>query len=113
MNQEKLADSQRKKLFSKRNIDLGIVVLSLLLAAYLGWTPVNSVIFGIFIWIILNPLSSRLLAYPALIFLSVTPFLLVLERKGQAEEFALYAFYFLAMSVVMGISELHNKKEAK
>ena len=101
-------------MFSRRNIDIGITVFAIILGIYLGWGNMEILIFGIFIWSILKPISSRYMAIPALFFLSITPFLLILERKEKAEEFAIYAYYFLVLAVIMGIYEIQkDKKELK
>lgn len=99
------------KLFlTERNINIGVTIIGIALGVYLNWEVVEVVIFGIFIWSILEYIPSRILAIPALVFLSATPFLLILERKDRAEEFAIYAYYFLAMAVIMGIYELRREK---
>lgn len=102
-----------KKYLTRRNIDIAIVVLAILFGVYLGWKEIDTLIFAIFIWIILRPIQSRLLAFPALFFLSLTPFLLILKHEEQAEQFAIYAYYFLVMAVMMGIYEVRGGKTKK
>ena len=97
--------------FSKRNIDIGITVIAIVLGIYLGWGNMEILIFGIFIWSILRSISSQHMAIPALFFLSITPFLLILERKEKAEEFAIYAYYFLVLAVIMGIYEIRKDEK--
>ncbi|MCX6763202.1 MAG: hypothetical protein NTZ97_00495 [Candidatus Moranbacteria bacterium] len=98
-----------KKIFIKRNIDILFVAIAILMGAYFNWKIIEIIIFGIFIWIILNPVPSRLTAIPALGFLVVTPFLLIFKNQVLAEETAIYAYYFLIMSVVMGIYEIRKE----
>lgn len=99
------------KLFiTERNINIAVTIIGMALGVYLNWNVIEIMIFGIFIWSILEYIPSRILAIPALIFLSVTPFLLVLERKDRAEEFAIYAYYFLIMATIMGIYELKRER---
>ena len=109
MPEEKIERFNIKDALNRKNIDIGIVILSFVMGIYLGWDTINAVIFAIFIWIIINPIPSRYLAYPALLFLSITPFLLILDKKDKAEEFAIYAYYFLAMTVIMGIYEIRKE----
>ncbi len=100
-----------KLILTERNINIAFTIFGMAIGVYLNWEVVEVVIFGIFIWSVLEYIPSRILAVPALIFLAATPFLLVLERKDRAEEFAIYAYYFLAMTVIMGIYELRREKE--
>lgn len=94
---------------TRRNLHIAITFAALALGIFLDWNIVEVLIFGVFIWSILEYIPSRLLAIPALFFLSATPFLLILERKERAEEFAIYAYYFLVMTVIMGVREVNNK----
>ena len=97
-----------KKIFVKRNVDIFFTSIAVLMGAYLGWQVMEIIIFGIFIWIILNPVLSRITAIPALGFLILTPFLLIFKQQSLAEEVAIYAYYFLIMSVIMGIYEIRK-----
>jgi len=100
-----------KKIFIKRNIDIIITALAMLMGAYFDWKITEIVIFGIFIWIVLNPVSSRLMAIPALAFLIFTPFLLIFKKPLLAEESAIYAYYFLIMATLMGIYEVKKEEQ--
>lgn len=94
-----------------RKVDLGILFSGVLLGIFFGWNVVEIVIFLIFIWALIGPIVSRYLVWPALFFLSFTPILLSLGRKEQAEEYAIYAYYFFVMIVIRGIIELRAEKE--
>lgn len=94
-----------------RKLDMGFLLAGILLGVFFGWNIVEILIFSIFIWSIIGPIPSRYLAWPALFFLSFTPILLVLERKAQAEEYAIYAYYFLVMVVIRAIIEVRGEKE--
>lgn len=93
-----------------RKLDMGFLLVGILLGVFFGWNMVEVAIFVIFIWSIIGPIQSRHLAWPALFFLSFTPILLILGRKVQAEEFAIYAYYFLVMAVIRGIIEVRTEK---
>lgn len=95
---------------TERNINIAATIIGIAIGVYLDWEVMEILIFGIFIWSVLGHIPSRILAIPALIFLSIMPFLLVSGRKDRAEEFAIYAYYFLVITVIMGIYELRRDK---
>jgi len=99
------------KMWQQRKVDVLIVVAGVLFGAFFEWDLVEIFIFAIFLWSIVGPLSSRVLAVPALFFLSVTPLLLALGRDDQAEIFAVYAYYFLVMAVVRAIVEMRADEQ--
>jgi len=110
---KKIENFNFKALDAKRKTDLAFLLVAVLLGIYFDWGMPEIIIFAIFIGIIIHPISSRYLAWPALFFLSVTPFLLMLDRENRAEEFAIYAYYFLAMAVIRGIIETRQAQESE
>jgi hypothetical protein len=90
--------------------DISILAVSLALAIYLKWNVFEAVIFCVFVYIILRPLPSRYLAMPALFFLVLTPFFLVFKQEDIAEQSAIYCYYFLIMTVMMGIYEVRKDR---
>jgi hypothetical protein len=98
-------------LWRNRRTDAVILIAGVLLGAFFDWNIVEICIFLVFLWSILGPIPSRVLAVPALFFLSATPVLIALEREEQAETFAVYAYYFLAMAVIRGIVELRSDRD--
>ncbi|NCU41938.1 MAG: hypothetical protein EOM19_04430 [Candidatus Moranbacteria bacterium] len=96
-------------LWKERRLDILILFFGIFIGAFFEWNIVEIFIFVIFLWSILGPLSSRILAIPALFFLSATPILLMLSREEQAETFAVYAYYFLVMAVIRALWELRNE----
>ena len=99
-------------LWKDRRTDVLILVAGVLLGGYFGWDLAEIVVFLVFLWSILGPIPSRLLAAPALLFLAATPVLIALDRADEAESFAVYAYYFLAMAVIRGVVELRGKDES-
>jgi hypothetical protein len=89
------------------------ILLAIILGIFLNWGNIEILIFAIFIGIIIKPVSSRYLAIPALFFLALTPFLLIADREERAEEFAIYAYYFLIMAVIMGVYEVTRENRKK
>ena len=77
---------------------------------YFQWGIMNTLIFFVLIGIILRPVRSQILAFPALFFLVLTPFALILKFEAVAENLAIYAYYFLVLTVIMGIYELRSEK---
>ncbi len=106
-------DQILRHIWKERRLDIVILALGLFVGAYFQWNIVDTIVFLIFLWSFLGPIPSGFLAVPALFFLSVTPFLIAFDRKEQAESFAVYAYYFLAMAVIRGIAEVSREKEAK
>lgn len=90
-------------------MDIFTLFASALLGVIFDWNVVEISVFIVFISALLFSVPSRFLALPALFFLSMTPFLLLLDRKESAEEFAVYAYYFLVMAVVRGIIETRKE----
>jgi ABC-type proline/glycine betaine transport system permease subunit len=49
------------------------------------------------------------MALPALFFLILTPFALILKQDVIAENLAIYAYYFLVMTTIMGVREIRKE----
>ncbi len=99
-----------KSLLVNNKADILLFLSAIFLGLYFNWGNMEIIIFAIFISSILCPISSRLVAIPALFFLGLVPLLLALERAERAEEFAVYAYYFLVMAVIAGIYEVRSEK---
>jgi len=102
-----------KKISKKQIADILFVAIAIAMGFYFKWLWPDIVIFGVFIWIIINPVPSRLTAIPALGFLIITPFLLIFKKESWAEQTAIWAYYFLIMSVIMGIYEIRKEEKPK
>lgn len=110
--QEKIDEVERaKQFFRSRKKDVFFLVASVFFGIFLEWNIVEIAIFTILIWAILGPISVRILAAAALFFLSIVPFLLVLDREIQAEQYAVYAYYFLVIAVIRSIAELKGEEK--
>ena len=97
----------------RRKGEILFLVLGLFLGIYFDWAAVQILIFLIFLWSLLGPIASRYLAATALFFLVLTPVLLLLKRTERAEDFAIYAYYFLVMAVIRGIMEIREEKDSE
>ncbi len=99
-----------KKITSKKILNICIFLAGLGMGVYFRWGIMNTFIFCIFIGIILKPVSSRILVFPALFFLILAPFALIFKKDIIAENFAIYAYYFLIMATIMGIYEIRENE---
>ena len=97
----------------RRKYDVACMVAGAFLGIWFDWTTVEILIFLVFLWSILGPITSRFLAIPALFFLVTVPVLLTLKRDDRAEEFAIYAYYFLVMAVIRAIIEVRKEEKEK
>lgn len=108
-----LHDNKLDQYLTKKYFDYGLIAFSLLLGFYLRWNMQNVFVFSFVIWIILNPISSKLLARAALYFLVFVPLLLIMRRDDRAEQFAILAYYFLILTVIMAIVEFKKEQKRK
>lgn len=99
--------------FEERKIDLLFLVCGAALGIIFDWTIVEIIIFLCFLWSFLGPISSRLLAGFAVFFLLFVPIFLVFDRMDRAEEFSVYMYYFLVMTVIRAIIELRMEERKK
>jgi hypothetical protein len=100
-----------KALLTRRNGDKLFLGLSVVAGVYLKLGPIEVLILAFFIWIILNPVSSKYPAMAMVGFLMATPLLLIFKQGVMAEQTAIYAYYFLVMTVIMGIYEIREDKQ--
>lgn len=97
--------------FVRRKRDMSILLAGIVFGIALDWMLVDIALFALFLWSIVGPIASRWLAIPALFFLAFTPLLLFLDREKRAEEFAVYAYYFLVMAVIRGLIEARSEHQ--
>jgi hypothetical protein len=100
-----------KKIIRKPAIDTLLIALVIAMSLFLHWKISEIAVFSLFIWIILNPISSHYLASVAIFFLILTPIFLVSGKSIIADQLAIYAYYFLIMTVIMGIYEFKKDNE--
>ncbi|MDH4330670.1 MAG: hypothetical protein OEV93_03910 [Candidatus Moranbacteria bacterium] len=100
-----------KKLLVENKKDITLVLCAVALGIFYGWSNMEVIIFALFVSSILKPVPMRFFAAIALFFLILTPVLLILERNLRAEEFAVYSYYFLIMTVIMGLIEIRKDKK--
>ena len=101
--------SVAKKISPKNAVDILFIGIVVTMGLFLDWKVTEIVVFSLFIWIILNPISSRYLAAVAIFFLILTPISLVSGKIIIADQLAVHAYYFLIMTVMMGVYELRKE----
>jgi len=98
-----------KQYLNRRIINYAIVFFSFILGMYLNIPVTTSIVLSGFIWLILNPVPIKKLAYLPLIFIAISLALMVLRRKVASEEFAIYAFYALVLLAAYVINSYFKK----
>ncbi|MCX6781630.1 MAG: LytR C-terminal domain-containing protein [Candidatus Magasanikbacteria bacterium] len=89
--------------FKEHIVKTGIAITILITVYLLSGNIFLSFIIGLAIAILLLGWDSRVFVGLGLIFLITCPFLLAYEKKSLAEEMAVYAYYMLALGVVLQI----------
>ena len=82
-----------------------LFVIGLAVGAYYLWGLSSSLLWGLFLIFLFCAWDSRVIASLALVCLSACPVLLHLKMDKTAEEIAVYAYFFLVMTVVLQIFE--------
>ncbi|MFH1744581.1 MAG: LytR C-terminal domain-containing protein [bacterium] len=88
------------------------ILLIIILFLFLIWKSnielfIFSMIFFIFL---LYNWNSRILGWPISLFLASCPFFLMAKKQDLAEQMAIYAYYFLIITVILQIIELIKKE---
>ncbi len=87
-----------------------ILFIGFLFGAFLDWPAVEITIFLIFLWAILKSLRSEIFIVAAFFLFTVIPVFLFFKKPERAEEFSVYAYYFLVIAVIRAIIEVRNEK---
>ncbi len=100
----------KRDIFKKK---LQTILLVIILALMLMWKASYEAIalWMLFFSFLFYDWENRIIAGLALLSLASCPFLLIYKREDLAETMAIYAYYFLAMTVVLQIAELKRKPE--
>ena len=89
----------------------GLIVLILSFGAYFLWGLSSSLLWLLFLFFLVYEWENRIIAFLALISLASCPVLLSLKKDDIAETMAVYAYFFLVMTVVLQIIEY--KRDSK
>ncbi len=91
--------------------DAVVASLAVILGVYLDWPVATALIFGVFIWVMLRPVATELLAKASLAALGGVALLLLAGRDDRAETMAAISYYLLAITVVVLIRERFNSND--
>lgn len=97
----------------QRIINIVFLFIALAMGIYLKLTVWDILTLLIFTGVILNPVSSKIIAIPALFLLIFSPLALIFKKIYLSEQLAIYAYYFLILAVIMGIYELKKDSQQK
>lgn len=89
----------------------GLIALILSVAAYFLWGLESALLWLLFLTFLVYGWENRIIAFFALAFLVSCPILLAFKKDAWAEQMAIYAYYFLVMTVVLQIIEFKRHKE--
>lgn len=90
----------------KKYLSIALALICILLFWKVGFTAAGlSLVFFAFV---ANKWDSRIIAGLALIFLSMSPLLLIFKNESLAETFAVYTFDFLVLFVILQIVEYNR-----
>jgi len=99
-----------KKLTKKNVFKILVIALVLAFVFYKNTGVLDSVVIFYALTAVFFLLDSRISAGIALILIALCPIALVLKKDGLAESGAVYAFYFLVITVVSQIKEQFSLK---
>lgn len=97
----------------QRIINIVFLFIALAMGIHLKLTVWDILTLLIFTGVILNPVSSKIIAIPALFLLIFSPLALIFKKIYLSEQLAIYAYYFLILAVIMGIYELKKDSQQK
>lgn len=83
-----------------------VLLFGFFTGAFLAWPAVEIAIFLIFLWGVSKSVPSRFFVLPAFSLLAVGPIFLILKNPERAEEFSVYAYYFLVIALVLALREV-------
>ena len=99
--------------FAEKYIRIIVTAIALIIGVYLNFEITELVFFVYLIWIILTPTPSRNLAMIAILLLAMTPVFMIMKRDSWAETFAIYAYYFLILTVGTAILEYRKVSQSE
>ena len=95
-----------KAVILKDGIKIGIIGVVLIFSLLQGIGTINFLILGFALLSLFFSIDSRIAAAAALILLALCPLFAVLKQEIRLENTAVYAYYFLLITVISQIKEL-------
>jgi hypothetical protein len=89
----------------------GLIALTLAIAAYFLWGLSSALLWLLFMAFLVYGWENRLIVVFALISLTSCPFLLSFKKDAWAETMAIYAYFFLIMTVILQLVEYKRHPE--
>ena len=102
-----------RKLSEISYIKIGFIIIILAYSLYKGLNLIDFLVFSYALVSIAFILESRIAAVIALLFLISCPVLLILKKAPFAEAMAVYAYYFLIITVATQLREYCRKERPK
>jgi len=102
-----------RKITKKHYLKIILIIVILIYALSKGINPINFFILAYALVSILFVIESRIAAGIALLFLTSCPILLIFKKEAMAETMAIYAYYFLVITVITQIREYWQEERAK
>jgi hypothetical protein len=99
----------KKDILTKKKSGVFLIVASISIGIYLGISA--GLLWFLFLAFALYELDNRVIGVLALISLATCPFLLQFKQDALAEQMAVYAYFFLVMTVVLQIIEFKRHPE--
>jgi hypothetical protein len=93
----------KKDILSKKKWGIALIIVSIFIGMYLNLSA--GLLWFLFLIFALYGWESRIICVMALLCLATCPFLLHFKKDILAEQVAVYAFFFLVMTVVLQIIE--------
>ena len=108
-----LTASKLKRLKKRDYLKFVSILLILIYSLSKGINPINFFILAYALVSILFVIESRIAAGIALLFLTSCPILLIFKKEAMAETIAIYAYYFLVITIITQIRECWQEERAK
>jgi hypothetical protein len=102
-----------KRLGRRGQIKVGIILVVLIFALVKSIGIVDFIVLAYALISILFVFESRISAVLALILLASCPFFLMFKKDSIAEIMAIYAYYFLVITVITQIAEYMKENKVK
>lgn len=105
--------SKLKRLTKKNYLKIILIIVILIYTLIKGIEVINFFILAYALVSILFVIESRIAAGIALLFLTSCPILLIFKKEAMAETMAIYAYYFLVITVITQIREYWREERTK
>ena len=98
-----------KQNLKKRKLEIVLLLIILILLLMWGFKIESIILLMLFCFFLFFKYDSRYIAVMALMSLASCPFLLIFKKELAAEQMAIYAYYFLVMTVILQIAEYRRE----